>query len=358
MKAREANFDGIVGPTHNYAGLSFGNLASRSHAARTANPRAAVRQGLLKMRTLAQRGILQGVLPPHERPSIALLRTLGFAGSDAQVLQRAARDAPRLLAAAASASPMWAANAATVSASADCADARVHFTPANLASNLHRSIEAATTTQLLQAVFADPRHFVVHAPLPATSALFDEGAANHMRLCATHGAAGIECFVYGRVAGVGGGSAAQEGEGLTNAADRADMALPSRFPARQTREAGEAIARRHGLTPAGTAFIRQLPQAIDAGVFHNDVIAVADQQWLFCHERAFAEQRAVYDMLRRQLDAHGGSLRLIEVPDALVSIDAAVASYLFNSQLITPCADDVEDADEASLSAPSVTPSG
>jgi succinylarginine dihydrolase len=30
MKSCEVNFDGLVGPTHNYGGLSYGNVASQS----------------------------------------------------------------------------------------------------------------------------------------------------------------------------------------------------------------------------------------------------------------------------------------------------------------------------------------
>src|SRR5205823_13218009 len=124
----EINFDGIPGPTHNYAGLARGNLAAEKHARMVANPRAAALQGLAKMRALSARGIPQAVLPPHERPCVAALRALGFAGTDNSILTRAAREAPQLLTACSSAAPMWAANAATVSASADTADRRVHFT--------------------------------------------------------------------------------------------------------------------------------------------------------------------------------------------------------------------------------------
>ena len=95
---------------------------------------------------------------------------------------------------------MWVANAATVSPSADTADGRVHFTPANLVSHFHRSIEAPTTTRVLRAIFADKTHFAVHDPLPAAPQLGDEGAANHTRLAGADGAPGVEFFVYGRAA--------------------------------------------------------------------------------------------------------------------------------------------------------------
>jgi succinylarginine dihydrolase len=315
MQAREANFDGLVGPTHNYAGLSFGNVASQTNEKSVANPFAAAKQGLRKMKQLADLGFLQGVLPPHERPSLRLLRELGFSGSEKNVIERAAKDAPELLAAASSASAMWTANAATVSPSADTSDGRVHFTPANLTSKLHRAIEHEATRRTLQAIFADPTRFMVHEALPGTPALGDEGAANHTRFCSQYGERGVEFFVYGR-------SEYRRGP------------EPVRYPARQTFEASRAVAQRHGLSEDGAVYAQQSPEVIDAGVFHNDVIAVGNRQTLFCHERAFVAQSDVYDQLRAQLSKTGAQLNVIEVPDARVSVADAVTSYLFNSQLL------------------------
>ena len=62
MKYFEANFDGLVGPTHNYAGLSVGNVASLNNAKNTSNPKQAAKQGLAKMKALADLGMVQGVL--------------------------------------------------------------------------------------------------------------------------------------------------------------------------------------------------------------------------------------------------------------------------------------------------------
>jgi succinylarginine dihydrolase len=316
MQASEANFDGLVGPTHNYAGLSFGNVASRNNEKSVANPKAAARQGLRKMKRLADLGFLQGVLPPLERPSLRLLRDLGFTGDDAGVIGRAAREAPELLAAASSASAMWTANAATVSPSADTGDGRVHFTPANLSSKLHRAIEHEETRRSLAAIFPDEARFRIHHALPGTPALGDEGAANHTRFCNEYGAAGVEFFVYGR---------SEYGQGTE----------PKRYPARQTLEASRAVARLHGLAEASTVFAQQLPDVIDAGVFHNDVIAVGNRGTLFCHQRAFLDQAGVYDQLRAKLDAHGAAFTAIEVPEDEVGVEDAVTSYLFNSQLLT-----------------------
>ncbi|WDD93541.1 N-succinylarginine dihydrolase [Burkholderia sp. FERM BP-3421] len=316
MNATEANFDGLVGPTHNYAGLSFGNVASLNNEKSAANPKAAAKQGLRKMKRLADLGFAQGVLPPQERPSLRLLRELGFSGKDADVIAKAAAQAPELLAAASSASAMWTANAATVSPSADTGDSRVHFTPANLCSKLHRAIEHEATRRTLSAIFADETRFVVHEALPGTPALGDEGAANHTRFCSAYGNPGVEFFVYGR-------------------AEYRRGPEPKRFPARQTFEASRAVAQRHGLRETATIYAQQNPDVIDAGVFHNDVIAVGNRDTLFCHERAFVDQQAVYDTLRASLGAHGAALNVIEVPDRAVSLADAVSSYLFNSQLLS-----------------------
>lgn len=313
MSAVEVNFDGLVGPTHNYAGLSPGNLASQHNRSRVANPRAAALQGLAKMRRLLELGFVQGVLPPLARPDLGALRRLGFAGSDAQVLAEAARQAPQLLAACASASSMWAANAATVCPSADSGDGRVHFTPANLCSMLHRSLEAPATAALLQRLFADPQHFVHHAPLPAHPALGDEGAANHIRLTPRPGAPGVQLFVHGR--------------------DGAE-APATRFPARQSLQASRAVARLHGLDEAALVFARQHPAAIDAGVFHNDVIAVGHGEVLLHHEDAWLDGERVLEALRSALARRGGRLRALCVPRRQVPLQAAVDSYLFNSQLL------------------------
>lgn len=306
----EVNFDGLPGPTHNYSGLAHGNLASARNAQLTANPRAAALQGIAKMRALASRGFAQAVLPPQERPHLPSLRALGFAGSDRQVIATAARDAPALLAACSSASAMWTANAATVSPSADCADGRVHFTPANLVAHFHRSLEAPVTTRVLRAIFADAQHFVVHGPLPAAPQFGDEGAANHTRFGGDE--AGTELFVWGR-------------RGFGDADSQ-----PSRYAARQTLEAQQAIVRRHGLDGGRTVLAQQNPAVIDEGVFHNDVIAVGNGHVLFCHAQAYVDQPAVLDRLRSCVE---GFVTIV-VDDADVSVQDAVATYLFNSQLL------------------------
>jgi succinylarginine dihydrolase len=317
QSATEFNFDGLVGPSHNYAGLSFGNLASASNFKRVSNPKQAALQGLAKMRALAQRGFAQALLPPQDRPNLHLLRSVGFGGSDAEVLARAHREAPSILACAYSAAPMWTANAATVSPSADTADGRVHFTVANLNNKLHRSHEHVQTARILRAVFGDEAHFAVHDALPATPAFGDEGAANHARFCAAHGASGVEMFVYGRTE------------------FDPEAPAPKRFPARQTLEACEAVARLHGLNRQRTVFVQQDPDTVDAGVFHNDVIAVGNANVLFYHEQAFADEAATLAQLRSAFAGLETELIPIRVTAFEVSLDDAVSSYLFNSQLLS-----------------------
>lgn len=326
--AWEVNFDGIVGPTHNYAGLSFGNVASASHGGQRSSPRQAALQGLEKAWALASMGLKQGVIPPQERPHIPTLKTVGFTGTEAEILQSAAEQAPHLLAASSSASCMWVANAATISPFADTLDGKTHMTPANLSSMFHRSIEPPVTGRVLQAMF-DQESFVHHAPLPAGPTFADEGAANHTRFCSDYGKPGVALFVYG--------------DDLRN-----KEAGPKKYPARQTLPACEAIARSHGLHPDRVVFARQNPVAIDAGVFHNDVIAVGNQRLLFHHELAFADKDAVYRQLNAAMaTCNAGEMEFLEVPNERVSLEQAVKSYLFNSQLIS-----VPGSDGATLIVP------
>ena len=313
MPAVELNLDGLVGPTHHYGGLGLGNVASQRHRHEVSNPRAAALEGIAKMRLLVSLGIPQAVLPPQERPLVSALRRVGFAGDDDAVLAAAAGAAPGLLSAAASTSSMWAANAATISPAADTPDGRVHLTPANLVSQFHRSLEPPATARVLARIFADESRFAHHAPLPAALPFADEGAANQMRLCHSHGERGLEVFVYGREGDTGG-----------------------RHPARQSLAASEAVARLHGLAADHALFLRQSDAALEAGVFHNDVIAVANENVLLVHERAFADSAAALDRIRAaSARACGTGLVVIEVPEQAVSLADAVDTYLFNSQLVT-----------------------
>lgn len=314
MTAAEVNFDGLPGPTHNYAGLSWGNVASGSNARAVSNPREAAHQGIAKMRRLMALGFAQGILPPHERPHVPTLRRLGFTGSDVQVVEAAWKSDPSLVLACSSASAMWTANAATVSPSADTADGRVHFTPANLAAMAHRAIEPEVTGRLLRAVFPDPAHFAHHGLLPGGTHFGDEGAANHTRFCSAYGGTGVELFVYGR-----------------QAFDRSAPA-PTRYPARQTMEASRAVARLHGVPEARCVFAQQSPDLIDAGVFHNDVISVGNGPVLFHYQDCFVDTPQVLEEIAAKL---GDGFEAVEVPADAVPVEDVVKSYLFNSQLLT-----------------------
>jgi succinylarginine dihydrolase len=316
MTSHEVNFDGIVGPTHNYAGLSHGNVASQKHGLTVSRPKDAALQGLAKMKYLADLGLKQAVLPPQRRPHFPTLRRLGFHGTDAQMLESAWREHRRLVAGVYSASSMWAANAATIAPSRDTGDGRVHFTPANLITQFHRSIEVESTAAVLKQIFADEAVFAHHPPLPATAYCADEGAANHTRLYGRSDLPGIEVFVYGR---------------------DADPAIqsPARFPARQTHEASLAIARLHQLKPALSIFLRQSPQAIDAGAFHNDVVAVGNQNVFLCHASAYAHNCAALGVSEAFEGHFNEKFNLIEVPEEQLSLAAAIQTYLFNSQLVT-----------------------
>ncbi|MFP4518790.1 MAG: N-succinylarginine dihydrolase [Oceanicaulis sp.] len=313
MSAVEANFDGLVGPTHNYGGLAPGNLASANNQGSVSSPRAGVLEGLAKAGALADAGLFQGLLPPQERPYIPGLKALGFSGrSDGEIWEKAYKADPALALNMLSASSMWAANAATVSPSADTADGRLHFTPANLLTAMHRSIEGVQTKRALQRIFADEALFAVHDELPHQASFADEGAANHVRLCAEHGAPGVEIFVHGR---------------------DAFESWQAKFPARQTLQACEAIARRHGLDEKRTVHIRQSQHAIEAGAFHNDVVCVGTGPVLFFHEQAFEDKDAALAAIRKAADGLFEPV-FVEVPEAEVPIGDAITSYIFNSQLL------------------------
>ncbi|WP_426692643.1 N-succinylarginine dihydrolase [Sphingomonas sediminicola] len=295
MALREINFDGIIGPSHNYAGLSFGNLASTKNAGQISQPRAAALQGLDKMRANLALGLAQGIFVPLSRPNRDWLSALGTTIEECE---------PVLAAAAMSASAMWAANAATVSPAPDTNDGKTHLTVANLRTMPHRSHEWPGTLAQLRIAFGDRKHFAVHDPVPP--AFGDEGAANHMRLTSKHGEQGLELFVYGVTGGA--------------------------FPARQHLQASKAIAQLHGLDPDRTLFVEQSEEAIAAGAFHNDVVAVANENVLFAHELAFADRNAVLAFCEKRLPG----FELVEVPSADVPIGDAITSYLFNAQLVSP----------------------
>ncbi len=318
MQASEFNFDGLVGPTHHFGGLAKGNVASESSRGSLSNPKQAALQGLEKMLALHRLGIGQAVLPPHERPYIPFLRAIGFRGSDEEILLQAKREASAILMATSSSAAMWCANAATVTPSADAIDGRIHFTAANLCHALHRSLESSFTHRVLKKIFDSPEHFIHHPPLPSVGSFADEGAANHTRFCRQEGDPGLHFFVYGR-------------HGFPH-----DAPQPRRYPARQTLEASQAIARQHGLPQELLFFAQQNPDAIDAGVFHNDVISTGNRTLFLCHEEAFIETDSVLQALQEKASALPNlSLQVVKIPSAELSLQEAVSTYFFNSQVVT-----------------------
>jgi succinylarginine dihydrolase len=316
--AIEINFDGLVGPTHNYSGLSIGNVASRNHAEKPSNPKEAAMQGLRKMKSMMEMGLKQAVLPPHKRPHIQTLKRLGFVGTDNEIIKNAFETDPYLIANCSSASAMWTANSGTISPHSDCKDHKTHITPANLTNKFHRSLESPITYEIFKKIFASPKHFVVHPPLPFSNQFGDEGAANHTRFCVEHGSPGLEFFVFGKYA------------------FRSGKPKPKYFPARQTYEASQSIARMHQLEPGRAIFAQQNPIAIDAGVFHNDVASVGNQNVLIYHEQAFFDVANVIKNLHETFEKTcDHELITVKVSGHEVTIQEAVRSYLFNSQLIT-----------------------
>ncbi len=313
----EMNFDCLVGPTHNFGGLSFGNLASAKNKKMLSNPKKAALQGLKKMHFLHKRGFVQGVLPPHRRPHMKSFKNLGFSGRDDVILQQAYRHMPKVFQSLCSSSFMWAANSATVSPSRDSTDKKVHISPSNLVTMFHRSIEHEFMHRIFKLIFANEEYFLVHEALLSHDLLSDEGAANHNRLCKSHREKGLQIFVYGKE--------------LLLSAQKTKI-----FPCRQSRLANESLALRHRLNSDYFLNIEQNPLAIDAGAFHNDVVCVINENVILCHEWAFTEQKSVLKKIEeRFLRLYHEEPVVLEISNEILPIEDAVSSYLFNSQLLT-----------------------
>ena len=323
MKLIELQMDRIVGPTHHFAGLGVGNVASKKNQGKVSNPRAAALQGLDKMRAVAQLGVPQLILPPQSRPDFQFLRQMGFDGTDAVVIQRAAKESPTILSAAASSSAMWTANAATVAASVDGDLNSAVMTIANLSSSLHRSIEPSQTYSECSELF--PKNMRVVKTLSGGFMMRDEGAANHMRLGSHQALPGVHVFVYG-----------DQHPG------------PKVHVARQSLAACQTIARLHRLPSENTFFIKQHPEAIDAGAFHNDVVAASHHHLVLHHERAFWQAESTWENIaNRYREIYGRDLTRIQVSEQELSLADAIATYLFNSQIVSP-----SDADRPILFCP------
>ena len=310
MYQGELNFDGLIGPTHNYSGLSEGNIASFKNSNKTSNPKRAALQGLEKMKLLIELGIPQGIFLPHERPNLSFLRSLGFSGSNTNIIASAAKTSNLLLNQSYSASSMWAANAATFSPSIDCQDAVAHITPANLFSMQHRRIEANFTYQQLKLIF-NSSHFKIHKPIESSNLMSDEGAANHIRISNSHLKKGIQIFVYGR-------DSSQES---------------SNFVARQSKAASKYIANSHKLDMEQTFFLKQNMKAINSGSFHNDIVSLSTENVFIFHEEAFNDSKNEIQKIRSAFKAEDECF-FIEILKNDIPLDILVNSYLLNSQLV------------------------
>lgn len=332
----ELNVDALPGPTHVFGGLGVGNVASMQSNQQPSFPKRAALQGLKKAALVARLGVPQFIWLPPQRPDLGLLRRIGFDGPRDQVLAAAFEQAPIAFAAAFSSAFMWAANSGTFSPGVDCADGKNHFTPANLISSWHRSGEASDRAADMQQMFASDAGsslsgLVVHEPLPPLVPLRDEGAANHMRLSDASGRRGINLLVHG---------------------DGPDSHT-SRFTLRHTQAASRAIAQLHTLDQRDTFFLQQHPEAIGAGAFHNDVIATSHRDLLIYHEKAFVFGDSDLIAIQQRFEQKCGSpLRTIKISERQLSLAAAIESYFFNSQILTPLAHDGSSSEAMVLVCP------
>ena len=310
----EINVDGLIGPTHHFGGLGVGNLASQSSRFQTSSPKAAALEGVAKMELVASIGVPQLYLPPLQRPNWNWLNQVGFVGERGDVLKRCFDMSPVLLSAAYSSAFMWTANAASVAPASDTLDKTLRVVPANLCCNLHRGQEANPRGEQISALLAQVTHASVLSPLPSVFTLRDEGAANHMRLCNSDRTKAVHVFVYGTEPNQNG----------------------MRFVSRQSEFASRQVAHALNLDPEACLFLQQTAQAIDAGVFHNDVIATSHNNLLIYHQDAFEESpekiASLQELFYRRT---GGELKVIEVSRNEVSLAESVSTYLFNSQLIS-----------------------
>ncbi len=314
----EVNFDGLAGMTHNYSGLSYGNIASMRNKNIQSNPKEAALQCLQKMKFMTDIGLVQGVIPPHERPYLPMLKELGFSGSDHDILEYAQKKTPNIFYACCSSSSMWTANAATFTPSSDSIDQHAHITPANLSTEFHRSFEHITTEKVLRKIFDTPTLFHCHKALPGGEYFCDEGAANHTRFCKAYGDVGVNLFVYGKYR------------------FKASALEPMKYPARQSFEASEAIVRKHDLIRDRVIFAQQSPLAIDAGIFHNDVISVGNKNVFLYHEKAFVGTDTIIQEIDEKVKEFcDTSMIFIRVNQDDIPLEEVIQTYLFNSQLIS-----------------------
>lgn len=322
----EFNIDGLIGPTHHFGGLGIGNIASESNRSRVSHPRMAALEGLSKMRKLYELGIPQFFLPPPKRPNGRWLKAVGFDHSNPDHWKRCFEFFPTVFSSALSSSFMWMANAASVSAGVDCKDGKSRVVVANLAASLHRGQECVERLTQLVDLFRYSNFMEIVAGIPGLTPLRDEGAANIMRLWNAHNHQGIYVFVYGD-----GGRDTIEADGASTLLRSATL-----HPSRQTLLASRLVSNLLRIHDTRIHFVQQHSDAIDAGVFHNDVIATSHENFLLVHSRAFHNQplelERISDAFLRQ---NGEALRILEIEESELALEEAVKTYLFNSQIVT-----------------------
>lgn len=286
----EVNFEGLPSPLHLYSGLGQGNFASKNNKGGKSYPQKAALQSLTKIKLLKSLGIKEYLIPPQNRLSNLTINPKYF-------------EQEEKLRQLISSSNMWVANAATMSPSLDCKDNKTHFTIANLLSNPHRALESDYTQRFFEKIFEDS-NINIHPPLRE----FDEGGANHTRLCPQYNSEGLEIFVYGF--------------------DDNPQISPI-IRARQSKKACEQIIENHQIK--NHLIIKQNPEAIAKGVFHNDVISTGNLNFFMYHQKAF-ETNAIEQIHHQYKKIFGHDLIDLEISE--LSIEDCVKSYIFNSQIV------------------------
>jgi succinylarginine dihydrolase len=155
--------------------------------------------------------------------------------------------------------------------------------------------------------------------LPSSQPLRDEGAANHMRLCGSGNNRNRAVHVF-----------------VHEPASESDSLSPLRYVSRQSVVASHHVSRKLTLAEEKCVFIEQSQRAINAGVFHNDVIATSHGNLLLCHELAFTNTpQSIERMSEKYRQVVGEELICEIVTESMLPIEESVRSYLFNSQILS-----------------------
>ena len=279
---KQVFIDTIPGPTNHFGGHAVGNIASMNSKNNILNPQKAALEWLEKVKKVAMIGGNQFVLPPQRRPLTHKKKTL--TQSDI------------------SSSFIWMANAGLFIPRIDTQLENNQFIPANMKQSEHRNIEHPFHQYWLKKILKYSKcnfHKILD--------INDEGSANSIRLWHKKNQCGVNIFVYGK----------------PNA----------RYPIRQSKSSCEKII--NITKPRHYILLEQTKEAIDAGVFHNDVIAFGFKNTIICHEKAFSNQKQELKKLKKIFtNSLNAPLNIVEIANNSLSLNAAVKTYLFNSQVI------------------------